>query len=324
MKTSDIRIGKEFMENLAVATNAVIPFMVYILLGAVSKKLSLVKESFLKELNGVVFNVFFPFIMFNNLYAVDFGQLNGAGYVGFAVIATLILILLSFYLVPFFEKDNRRKGVITQAIFRSNSVLYAIPLAQSVFGAEGATMASIVVAFVVPVYNIASVAILEYYRGGKVAFGKLFVNILKNPLIIGAIAGVLFNLLPVTMPECLVLPIGELNSMATPLSLFVLGGTLHLSDMKKNAVPLAVGTVMKLVLVPTALCFIMSQLGLRGNEFFVVFCMFATPVAAASYPMAQSMDADADLAGEYVVITTVLSIVTIFFWILILKGMGLM
>lgn len=312
------------MENFIVATNAVIPFMVYILLGALSKKMGLVKEGFLKELNGVVFKVFFPFIMFNNLYDVDFGKLSGAGYVGFAVTATLIVIIVSFMLVPLFSKDNRRRGVITQAIFRSNSVLYAIPLAQSVFGAEGATMASIVVAFVVPIYNIASVAILEYYRGGKVSYGKLFVNILKNPLIIGAMAGILFNLLPLKMPECLVLPISELCNMATPLSLFVLGGTLHLSDMKKNLIPLSIGTALKLIFVPSLLSFIMANMGFRGNEFFVVFVMFATPVAAASYPMAQSMDADADLAGEYVVITTVLSITTIFCWILVLKGCGLM
>jgi predicted permease len=312
------------MENLVVATNAVIPFMVYILLGALAIKLKLVKETFLKELNGVVFKVFFPFIMFNNLYDVDFGKLNGAGYVGFAVAATLALIILAFLLVPLFSKDNRRRGVITQAIFRSNSVLYAIPLAQSVFSEDGASMASIVVAFVVPIYNIASVAILEYYRGGRVSFGKLFVNILKNPLIIGAIAGVLFNMLPLTMPDCLVLPISELCNMATPLSLFVLGGTLHFSSMKKNALPLAVGTTSKLVAVPALITLIMYAIGFRDSEFFVVFCMFATPVAAASYPMAQSMDADADLAGEYVVITTVLSIVTIFFWILILKNIGIM
>ncbi len=312
------------MENLVVATNAVIPFMVYILLGALAIKLKLVKETFLKELNGVVFKVFFPFIMFNNLYDVDFGKLNGAGYVGFAVAATLALIILAFLLVPLFSKDNRRRGVITQAIFRSNSVLYAIPLAQSVFSEDGASMASIVVAFVVPIYNIASVAILEYYRGGRVSFGKLFVNILKNPLIIGAIAGVLFNMLPLTMPDCLVFPISELCNMATPLSLFVLGGTLHFSSMKKNALPLAVGTTSKLVAVPALITLIMYAIGFRDSEFFVVFCMFATPVAAASYPMAQSMDADADLAGEYVVITTVLSIVTIFFWILILKNIGIM
>jgi predicted permease len=311
------------MENLIVATNAVIPFMVYILLGAAARKAGLVKEGFLKELNGVVFKVFFPFIMFNNLYDVDFGKLSGARYVGFAVAATLIVIVASFLSVPLFEKDNRRRGVISQAIFRSNSVLYAIPLAQSVFGPEGATMASIVVAFVVPIYNIASVAILEYYRGGKVSYGKLFVNILKNPLIIGAVAGVLFNLLPLTMPECMALPISELCNMATPLSLFVLGGTLRLSNMKKNLVPLSTGIILKLILVPSILSLVMAVAGFRGNEFFVVFVMFATPVAAASYPMAQSMDADADLAGEYVVLSTVLSIVTIFCWILVLKGLGL-
>jgi predicted permease len=261
--------------------------------------------------------------MFNNLYDVDFGGLGSSGYVGFAVVSTLILIVLSFLLVPIFEKENARKGVITQAIFRSNSVLYAIPLAESVFGAEGATMASIVVAFVVPIYNIASVVILEYYRGGKVSFGKLLFNILKNPLIIGAIAGVIFNLLPITMPQFLAKPVSELCSMATPLSLFVLGGTLHLSDAKKNIIPLSVGTILKLVAVPTVLCLAMAQWGLRGAELFVVFCMFATPVAAASYPMAQSMDADADLAGEYVVLTTVLSIATIFCWILILREFGL-
>ncbi|MCR4922950.1 MAG: AEC family transporter [Lachnospiraceae bacterium] len=311
------------MENLLVATNAVIPFMVYILLGAVSKKIGLVRESFLKELNGVVFKVFFPFIMFNNLYDVDFGKLSGAGYVGFAVPATLILIFLTLLLVPLFEKDRRRIGVIAQAIFRSNSVLYAIPLAQSVFGAEGATMASILVAFLVPIYNISSVAILEYYRGGKASYGKLFTNILKNPLIIGAITGVIFNLLPVNMPECLAHPISELCSMATPLSLFVLGGSLHIHDMKKNILPLVTGTAMKLLLVPALLSFIMTRVGFRGQEFFVVFCMFATPVAAASYPMAQSMDADADLAGEYVVVTTLLSIITIFCWILFLKNLRL-
>ncbi|MCR4589152.1 MAG: AEC family transporter [Lachnospiraceae bacterium] len=312
------------MENLMIATTAVIPFIVYILLGMAAKHSGAVKESFLKELNGVVFKIFFPFIMFNNLYAVDFGRLSNGFYVGFAFVATLIVILTVFFAVPLFVKENSRRGVVMQAIFRSNSVLFAIPLTESVFGTEGAVMASILVAFIVPLYNISSVAILEYFRGGKVSFGVLLKNILKNPLIIGAIAGITFNLLPITMPSALVKPIAELNSMATPLSLFVLGGTLHASNMKKNALPLAVGTSLKLLIIPSIMVTVMSLLGLSGAELFVVFCMFATPVAAASYPMAQSMGGDADLAGEYVVVSTLLSIVTIFGWILLLKNTGLM
>jgi len=311
------------MENLIIATNAVVPFMVYIAIGMIAKKLGLVKETFLRELNGVIFRVFFPFIMFNNLYKADFSTLKDADYVLFAVLATLIVIVISFVLVPVFEKENSRKGVIIQAIFRSNSVLFAIPLAGSVLGEEASIKSSIIVAFLVPMYNIFSVMILEYYRGGKVKPAVIVKNILKNPLIMGAIAGAIFNLLPVTMPESLAHPITQLSNLATPMALFVLGGTLKLSDLRKNAVPVSVGVILKLIIVPAIVACAMAALEYEPAELFAVFCMFATPVAAASFPMAQSMGADADLAGEYVVATTLLSIVTIFVWILVLKNFGL-
>ncbi len=311
------------MENLIIATNAVVPFMVYIAIGMIAKKMGLVKETFLRELNGVIFKVFFPFIMFNNLYKADFSTLRNADYVLFAVIATLIVIVISFILVPVFEKDNSRKGVIIQAIFRSNSVLFAIPLAGSVLGEDASIKSSIIVAFLVPMYNIVSVMILEYYRGGKVKPTVIVKNILKNPLIMGAIAGAIFNLLPVTMPDSLAYPITQLSNLATPMALFVLGGTLKFSDLRKNAVPVAVGVFIKLIVVPAIVAYAMAVLKYEPSELFAVFCMFATPVAAASFPMAQSMGADADLAGEYVVVGTLLSIVTIFVWILVLKSFGL-
>ncbi len=312
------------MENLMIATAAVVPFIVYILMGAIAKKAGMVKEDFLKQLNNVAFKVFFPFIMFDNLYDADFSTLQGSFYVLFAVIATACLITLAVLIVPRLEKENARRGVIIQAVFRSNTVLYAIPLVQSVFGDTGAAKASILVAFVVPLYNIVSVIVLEYYRGGKVSAGKMLLNILKNPLIIGAIAGAVFNILPVTMPSPLVKPIAQLSSMATPLALFVLGGTLHLSDVKKNRRVLALGSLVKLILVPALMAFIMYRLSFDPVELFVVFCTFATPVAAASYPMAAGMGGDGDLAGEYVMVTTLLSIVTIFTWILVLKNFGCM
>lgn len=311
------------MENLIIATNAVVPFMVYIAIGVISKKLGLVKETFLRELNGVIFRVFFPFVMFSNLYKADFSTLKEADYVLFAILATLVLIVISFVLVPVFEKENSRKGVIIQAIFRSNSVLFAIPLAGRVLGEEASIKSSIIVAFLVPMYNIFSVMILEYYRGGKVKPAVIVKNILKNPLIMGAIAGAIFNLLPVTMPESLAYPIEQLSNLATPMALFVLGGTLKISDLRKNAVPVSVGVIIKLIVVPAIVSYAMAILRYEPAELFAVFCMFATPVAAASFPMAQSMGADADLAGEYVVVGTILSIVTIFTWILVLKNFGL-
>lgn len=47
----------------------------------------------------------------------------------------------------------------------------------------------------------------------------------------------------------------------------------------------------------------------------MLLSVFATPVATASYPMAEAMDGDGKLAAEFVAISTVTSVVTLFFWL---------
>ena len=309
------------MENLIISVNAVVPFLIYILLGAVAVKAQIADETFLRRLNAVAFRVFFPFMMFNNIYNMDISAIKG-GYIIFGAGSLIALIVLLMIFVPVFVKGNPQRGVMVQAIYRSNSVIFAIPLAASVLGEEAAGMASMLVAVLVPIYNISAVIILEYYRGKSASLGKLLVNILKNPLIIGAIFGIGFALTPFTMPVCLSKPIGALGSLCTPLAMFVLGGTLHLSAIRKNLKYLVPGLALKLVIVPLIVLLIMKPFNFSAAQIFAMFCMFATPVATSSYPMAASMDADGELAGQFVVISTVLSIITLFLWIYVLKTFG--
>lgn len=100
--------------------------------------------------------------------------------------------------------------------------------------------------------------------------------------------------------------------MTSPLALFVLGGTLHFSEVRANLKYLVPSLSMKLVVVPAVMVAIAYALGLRGVELFILLAMYATPVATSSYPMAQNMGGDGELAGQFVVISTVVSVVTIF------------
>ena len=74
------------------------------------------------------------------------------------------------------------------------------------------------------------------------------------------------------------------------------------------------------MIIPSIIMMLAVKLQFRPVECFVLFAMFATPVAAASYPMAQNMGGDGELAGELVVASTVVSVVTIFLWIYFLKS----
>jgi len=270
----------------------------------------------------VVFKVFFPFLMFNNMYQIEAGFRVNEKLLAFAVVSLLGLIVLLYLTVPRLVQENAQRGVIIQAIYRSNFVLFAIPLTASVFGEENTAVAAMMVAIVIPIYNVAAVFILESFRGGKLKPAVLIKNVCTNPLILGAMTGLVFFLLQIHLPGCIEKPVVQFANVTTPLGMFVLGGTLQFSRIQGNAKYLVPALTMKMVIVPAAVLAAASLLGFSPLERFVLFTMYATPVATSSYSMAQNMGGDGELAGEFVVISTTVSVISIFVWVFFLKNIG--
>lgn len=311
------------MESFIVALNAVIPFLIYISFGYMIRQTGMVDEPFLNKLNQMVFKAFFPLMMFNNMYQIDPDFVLNLRLLAVAVGSLLALILLMYLIVPRLVKGNPQRGVIIQAIYRSNFVIFAIPLTANVFGDHNTTLASMLVAIVIPIYNVAAVIIFESFRGGKLRPASMIKNVCKNPMIVGAAVGFVFFLLRLSLPDCVEKPIAQFAGATTPLALFVLGGTLRFSRIQGDAKYLIPTLAVKMVLMPAIIIIVSVFMDFTPIERFGLFTMYATPVAAASYPMAQNMDGDGELAGEMVVISTVVSVVTIFLWIFLMKNFGL-
>jgi predicted permease len=66
-----------------------------------------------------------------------------------------------------------------------------------------------------------------------------------------------------------------------------------------------------------------TLLGLRNEMLVPVLIFFGAPTAVSSFPMAQQMDGDGELAASLVVFTSALSILTIFVWVFVLKTLAL-
>ena len=307
------------MENFLFALNTVLPFLLYIAFGYGVRMSGLADEDFMKRLNKVIFQAFFPILM---LYSIPEGMTLNLRLVAVAIISVLLLQAVLLAVVPRLVKENERRGVIIQAIYRSNFVLFGIPLATSVFGEEGTLLATMMVAIVIPVYNITAVVILELFRGGKVPVSVLIKNILKNPMIRGALLGFIFHILGIKLPVSVEGPIKQFANLTTPLALFVLGGTLHFNAIGGNLKYVVPSMTFKMVILPAVILAVATLLGFSGVERFVYFEMYATPVATASYAMAQNMGGDGELAGQFVVLSTVASVVTIFLWVYFLNSIG--
>lgn len=312
------------MDSFLVAVNAVVPFLIYITFGYLVKIKGIVEEEFLEKLNKMVFRLFFPCMTFYNIYKADVHSLPRPQLMLFAGVSILVLEVLLVLFVPRIVKENPRRGVIIQAVYRSNFVLFGIPLTISVFGDSASSVAAMLVTVVITIYNTTSVVILEMFHGeGKTDIKVLLKNVAMNPLLQGAVTGIIFFLFQWKLPACIIKPIAAFSDMTSPLALFVLGGTLHFNAIRANLKYLVPTLAGKLVIVPALMVAIAYALGLRGLELFLLIAIYATPVATASYPMAQNMGGDGELAGQFVVISTVVSVVTLFFWILFMKGVGL-
>lgn len=312
------------MESFLVAANAVVPFLIYISFGYFVKVRGIVEEEFLEKLNKMVFKLFFPCMTFYNIYKADAASLPRPVLMIFGGVSILALEVILVLTVPRIVKENRRRGVIIQAIYRSNFILFGLPLTISVFGDSAASVAAMMVTVVITIYNTTSVVILEMFNGdGKTNVKTLLKNVAANPLLQGAVTGIIFFLFQWKLPGCIIKPIAAFSDMTSPLALFVLGGTLHFNAIRGNLKYLVPALTAKLVVVPAIIVAIAYAIGLRDLELFILIAIFATPVATASYPMAQNMGGDGELAGQFVVISTVVSVVTLFLWIMFMKGVGL-
>lgn len=312
------------MESLLVALNAVIPFLCYISFGYIVRMKKIVSESFLQQLNQMVFRLFYPCMTFYNIYKADAESLPRPVLLIFVGASILILEAILILVVPRFVLENPKRGVVIQGIFRSNFVLFGLPLTISVFGDSAASVAAMVVTVVVTIYNTTSVVILEMFNtNGKINVKNIAFNVIKNPLLQGAVIGLVFFLLGIHGPESIVTPIAAFSDATSPLALFVLGGTLHFNEISHNLKYLVPTLSFKLLILPAVMMAIGYAFGLRELELFLLVAVYGTPVAAASYPMAQNMGGDGELAGQLVVISTVVSVVTLFFWIFLLRFVGL-
>ncbi len=303
------------LNSFLIAVNAVLPFIVYLTFGGISRRVGWVTEDFLNKLNTVVFKCFFPFLTFWNIYHVDPSTHLSGRYVAVVEGSLLLLIAMLCLTVPRIVKARDKQSVIIQAIYRSNFVLFGVPLSQNVFGQEGAALAAMLVAIVVPTYNAVAVILFEYYRGGDIKPLPLLKSIVTNPLILGAIVGVIFFGLHIKLPTGLEQPISAFSALTTPIALFCLGGTLHFSSIKKNRAYLWPVLGMKLLVLPVITTAISLFLGFSNVEMFVYLVVAGAPVAVSSYTMAANMGGDGELAGEYVVISTLLSLGTLFLFI---------
>ncbi len=314
------------MQNFIFSLNVVLPLIIMMVIGWGLKYFKVCDENFFKTANKLTFKLFLPLMLFNNIYLSDMQSSFNLRLIVFVVACILITVILLILIVPKIEKQNRNRGVLIQALFRSNYILFGVPVCMNLFGQADMGITSMLAVFVVPLYNFLSVAVLAIYANKEnnesTSVKKTLMDIVKNPLIISCFIGIAMATTGIKIPNVLEKTIFDISKIATPFALIILGGEFAVRDAFKNIKYIIWVSAFKLIVIPGIIIFSAILIGFRQLELGVLIAIFASPIAIASYVMAQNVKSNDELAGQLVATTTILSAFTIFSFIFILKSYG--
>ncbi len=308
---------------ISVAFWAVFPLVCMIALGCFLRYTKFFNDENIKHPNQMCFKIFLPATLFSNIYNSDFSTAFNFNLVAFAIIGTIVSFVFLLATIPRIENDNKKRASMIQGIFRSNYIFFGLSVVGSIFGESGTAIASVLAAFVVPLYNMLSVFALEKFCSKKPSVIGILKGVAKNPLIISSLTAFAFVILNIKLPLPIIDMVQDMGNVSTPLALILIGAGFKFMSSKRFIKQLVISVAGKLLIIPIVFVPIAIYMGFTGATLAALLIMFASPTAVSSYTMAQSAGADHELAGQIVVWTTALSALTIFIWVATLGTIGL-
>lgn len=287
--------------------NVVLPTFIVILIGFIFGK---TKKRNISAVVDITIYIALPALVFTSMMEKQI-ILEDA----FKIWVSALLVMVGCGLVSWivFKILKQKHSALYIPITIMNTVNIPFPIIYLAFGVEGLFAATL---FYIP--N----AILIYSWGVYVASGKKFSEsikeVLKVPLIYAAIIALLFNLMRVNVPDLIIGPLQFIGLMAIPLILLVLG--YNLSNVKITSLPTTFLASFFRMGIGLLLGFAVVYLfNLQGILRAVVILDSAMPAAVFSSVLATKYKNEADLVSSVVFVTTLISLVTIPFLLLILS-----
>ena len=194
---------------------------------------------------------------------------------------------------------------------------YAGSTAGFLLGLAGARL---IFAIHAPYAYLLGVTVMESVKGAGESVGRTVRNVLtsmfQNALIVGIALGLLVNILNLPVPSVLGEAVDLIAKAGLPAALFGLGGVLVRYRPEGDAKVIAMVCAISLIVHPAISWSLSSAFQLDRDAFRSVVLTAAMAPGSNAYIFANMYGAARRVAASSVLISTVLSVMTIWLWLL--------
>lgn len=298
--------------------STIIPIFIIISLGLFAKQKGFITPEFLNPANRLVYHIAIPAMIFSAISKASLNTQMNLKVIMITLVSLMSISAVAFGTARFLKMAGSSKGTFIQCSFHGNLGYIGLAVAFYYLGDSGFVKAAIIAGFVMILQNILAVFVLQYHSKSNAGHPKMVDTLKKtmaNPVILSAIAGILFSLSNVTMPLILDRALDILKGLALPLALLIIGASLSFEKLKSRFLIVMVSSFLKVMVAP-AIGFILFKFFLvHPKDYLPGLIILSSPTATLTYIMAKEIGGDPDFAVAAISICTIISGLTYGMWL---------
>lgn len=302
----------------------VLPVFLMILLGWLLVRLGLFKDQVGEALGEFVFKIAVPVLLFRTIAEAQFHgaspfRLWIAYFTGVAITWSVGHLLA----VKVFGRDSRIGVLAGVSSAFANNVFIGLPLVGRTVGDDGIVALSILLAIHLPIMMVVGTLLMEQAerkesgvagRGVLGVLRQVGANLVRNPLVIGLAAGIVFHITGLPMPAVAANVVDPIAGMAGPAALISLGMALRKYGISGNIGISTCMSALKLVLLPASVWAASHLLGLTPEWTAAMVLTSSVPTGVNAWLIANRFGVGHSLAASTITLTTAVGALTVTAW----------
>lgn len=266
--------------------------------------------------NTLNFNILIPATLVHAIAAADLSDLTSVAWIT-ALLVTLgiaagVTVALRFLINPI-VLPNPAFTTLFQTTTRWNAFI-ALAAAQQFIGTNGVALLALGMAILIPAINVTNIVVLVIFGTARTSAAQIVRSIVRNPLVIGCVAGLLINMTGLQVPAPAMGALDLISRAALGMGLLSVGAGIALTRLLDWSWWVWAGVLLRLGLGPGAFIVLAMVFGLSVSETLAGVLIFAVPAAANGYIVAQRMGGDADLYADIMTWQLLLSLALLPAW----------
>ena len=298
--------------------STIIPIFSVIILGWLARWKGFIQQEFLEPANRLVYYLAIPALIFRAISKASLKTQFDVMVLVITLFSAVVIFAFAWGMGFLLRLRLGQLGTFIQTTFHGNLGYIGLAIAFYLLGNEGFVRASIIAGFLIILQNFLSVISLQFNSDDiSVKGNKLYIvlKILGNPVILSALAGILFSLSGLKMPLVIDRSLHILGGLALPMALLIIGASLSFELMQLRILRVISSSLLKLILLPGIGFLLYRIFGIAVQDYLPALILLASPTATITYVMAREMGGDVDFAVAAISTSTLISSITFTLWI---------